>query len=434
MKMRLVVMVICALLITQWAYAAGGQEVATESQPVQLQYWSSGGGERHINAIMDNLAEEFPEIEIEVFQSGHADFWKKMTVALASDTGPDMCHSKNFYMIEFAAKGALKELDTLYERDYAEIGPDTDPLFKNRIETECRLNGKLYGLPMYSWWIVFMYNEDLLDGAGIAAPPNTWAELRAYATKLTKDTTGDGVVDQWGTKMYAYSRSEIPQFNWSFNQFVLQNGLDMVELSANSRPTYRFNAPEAKEALEFWVDNMYKHQNTMPPELAEKDATKIIENGKLGMWYMGQWAYNRYPETAPDLKWKISPIPMRKSSTTIVEGHTGFVVKTSKHPEEAWNVLKYMTSIEGDLAAQRVAGYMPIRDQNWKKEPWSVREDYLATIDQVQNYDAWVQPLYPGMTQQLSKSAEILQEAFYNRGSVESVLNKMQSEVTKLVK
>ncbi len=412
---------------------AGGETETAKTEEVTLQYWSSGGGEIHMNAIKEELAKKFPNITIEMFGSSHADFWKKMTVALASATGPDFCHSKNFYMMEFAAKGALLPLDDYYKKDISEIKPDVDPLFKERIETECRLKGKLYGLPMYSWWIVFMYNVDMLEKAALPGPPEDWAALRSYASKLTQDADGDGRNEQWGTKMYAYSRSEIPQFNWSFNQFVLQNGLDMVELSPNNEPTYRLNAPEAVEALQFWVDNMYKYKNTMPPELAEKDATMVIENGRLGMWYMGQWAYNRYPKTAPDLKWKIAMIPKKKNAKTIVEGHNGFIVKTSKHADEAWTIMKYMISVEGDLIAQRECGYMPIRDQNFQKEPWSTREDYIATIAQV-NHARWTMRLYPNMTPQLSKAAEILQEAFYNRDSVPNILNKMQNAVTKLIK
>ena len=424
----LVFLSVCALV-----FAGGQKEGAQPAGPVTLQYWSSGGGELQMNAIKGDLSKKYPNIAIEIFGASHADFWKKMTVALASDTGPDFCHSKNFYMMEFAAKGALLPLDEFYKKDTAEMKPEGDPLFKEGVETEGRVNGKLYGLPIYSWWIAFMYNADLLKEAGYAGPPPDWAALRAYATKLTKDTDGDGKIDQWGTKMYTYSRSEIPQFNWDFNQFVLQNGLDMVKLSPKLEPTYNFTAPEAVEALQYWVDNIYQYKNTLPPELSEKDATKIVENGKLAMWYMGHWAYNQYPKTAPKLNWKIGMIPKKKTATTVVEGHSVFAVKTTKHPKEVWAVLKYMVSPEGDLVAQKVAGYMPTRDQNWAKEPWSTREDYKASVAQVQAA-RYVQPLYPGMNAQLSKSAEVLQEALYNKDSVPNILKKMQDEVVKVLK
>ena len=152
------------------------------------------------------------------------------------------------------------------------------------------------------------------------------------------------------------------------------------------------------------------------------------------MWYMGHWAYNQYPKTAPKLNWKIGMIPKKKSATTVVEGHSVFAVKTTpEHPKDVWAVLKYMTSPEGDLIAQRVCGYMPTRDQNWAMDPWSTREDFRASVEQVK-LARYVQPLYPGMNAQLSKAAEILQEALYNKDTVPNILKKMQVEVDKVAK
>lgn len=40
-------------------------------------------------------------------------------------------------------------------------------------------NGKIYGLPYYSDVMVFVYNKNMLDQAGIIAPPTTWEEVTA---------------------------------------------------------------------------------------------------------------------------------------------------------------------------------------------------------------------------------------------------------------
>jgi len=45
-------------------------------------------------------------------------------------------------------------------------------------------NGKLYGLPYYSDSMYFVYNQKILDDAGIAAPPTTWAEVRDQALSI----------------------------------------------------------------------------------------------------------------------------------------------------------------------------------------------------------------------------------------------------------
>jgi multiple sugar transport system substrate-binding protein len=35
-------------------------------------------------------------------------------------------------------------------------------------------------------------------GLDVNAPPKTWDEFLAYAKKLTRNTDGDGKIDQWG--------------------------------------------------------------------------------------------------------------------------------------------------------------------------------------------------------------------------------------------
>jgi multiple sugar transport system substrate-binding protein len=40
-------------------------------------------------------------------------------------------------------------------------------------------NGKIYGLPYYADIMVFVYNKNMLDQAGIIAPPTSWAEVTA---------------------------------------------------------------------------------------------------------------------------------------------------------------------------------------------------------------------------------------------------------------
>ncbi len=45
---------------------------------------------------------------------------------------------------------------------------------------------------------IFAYNEEMLKKEGLN-PPTNWAEYIAAARKLTKDTNGDGIPDQFGT-------------------------------------------------------------------------------------------------------------------------------------------------------------------------------------------------------------------------------------------
>jgi multiple sugar transport system substrate-binding protein len=420
---------------TARAAGSGETEATSQAKQADLQVWSSGVSADSLEREAAAFTEKNPNVEIEVFATSHNELHNKLSVAYASDAGPDVCHSKNFYGIEYAARGVLLEIDTFFKRDYDELEPDKDPTFNSRIDAEGRLAGKLYAIPMTAWWESFMYNERLLREAGMSQPPDNWAEYRQMAIKLTKDTNGDGRPDIWGTKMYAYNRSEIPQFNWSFNMYALQNGVEIVQLDKGSgKPIYNLNHPKAVEALQWWVDNMYVHKCALSPLLAPDDlASSVIENEKVAMWIQGPWVFNNWRNKYPDLPWKIARMPKKENRKTIVEGHTAFIAKSTKFPEESWSFIKHMCSLEADLISQKDSAFLPIRDRNWENDPWVSREDYVAHVKQIRTDPYWVMFMYKDMNEQLSKAAEIHQEVIYTRASVQETLDKMQQVVSAMV-
>ena len=55
-----------------------------------------------------------------------------------------------------------------------------------------------YGFPIVTGVpFVLYYNEDILNELG-EQPPQTWDDFKRICEKATKDTDGDGKVDQYG--------------------------------------------------------------------------------------------------------------------------------------------------------------------------------------------------------------------------------------------
>jgi multiple sugar transport system substrate-binding protein len=59
-------------------------------------------------------------------------------------------------------------------------------------------DGKTWGIPWCLDAVWLVCDTELLEAAGIASPPRTWAEFMDCARALTKDTDGDGKIDQFG--------------------------------------------------------------------------------------------------------------------------------------------------------------------------------------------------------------------------------------------
>lgn len=106
---------------------------------------------------------------------------------------------------QYASLGILQELDTFMEAD-----PDFDSraLFQTALESgkESGQEEIQYALPYEVVPTMLFVNKTLLQQEGIAIPSQdwTWEDLADICQKVTKDTDGDGRIDQFGTYNYTW--------------------------------------------------------------------------------------------------------------------------------------------------------------------------------------------------------------------------------------
>ena len=137
--------------------------------------------------------------------------------------------------------------------------------------------GKTWGIPFQRSTVVMYYNKEAFKEAGLDSnkAPQTWAELKDAAKKLTKkDASGN--VTQYGIQIpstgFAY---------WMLQTFTTPNDV----LLANEAGTQvTFDNPKVIEALEYWV-NLAKEGvhpkgvvewGTTPKDFMEKKAAIIV--------------------------------------------------------------------------------------------------------------------------------------------------------------
>ena len=96
--------------------------------------------------------------------------------------------------------------------------------------------GQTYALPYESNPILMCVNKDLLDKEGIEVPKEGWSleEFYTICKKLTKDTNGDGQLDQFGSTEYTWKEA------------LAANGGSLFQGGM-----LKLTAPEVKESLTF---------------------------------------------------------------------------------------------------------------------------------------------------------------------------------------
>lgn len=204
--------------------------------------------------------------------------------------------------------------------------------------TTVEYQGKRYGMP----WILdtkyLFYNKEILEKAGIKNPPKTWAELTEQA-KTIKDK---GLL----ATPIAWSWSQAEAAICDYATLVSAYGGSFIK---DGKPV--FQSGGGLDALNYMVDS-YKSGLTNPnsKEFLEEDVRRVFQNGEAAFALNWTYMYNMANDPKDSkVAGKVGVVPAPgidgKSAVSAVNGSMGLgVTSTSKHPDEAWKYIAFMTS------------------------------------------------------------------------------------------
>ena len=200
MKKKVLSMLLCVAMlagISGCASQSEKTEEGTTGETVELQFlhtaWVPAQLEILEQAIAD-FQEQNPDIKIVETRSSWTDAPGQIMTSIVSGEAPDLIMCNTSMLAEYRGIGALADLTDLVP---SELIDSFLPSAKAMITTE---DGKVDGLPQEGCnWALF-YRKDLFEKAGLdpEKPPKTWDEFLECAKALTKDTDGDGKIDQYG--------------------------------------------------------------------------------------------------------------------------------------------------------------------------------------------------------------------------------------------
>ena len=215
--------------------------------------------------------------------------------------------------------------------------------------------GKTWGVPFQRSTVVLYWNKELFKEAGLDPnrPPATWAEMLAYAQKLTKrDASGN--TTQWGIQVPS---SGFPY--WLFQGFTTQNGVELMNAAGDT--TY-YDKPEVIEALQFWVDLGRKHR-VMPQGVVEWGTTPrdFFERKIAMMWTTTGNLTNVKNNAKFDFGVAMLPAGKRRGSPTGGGNFYVFKKSTPQQQQAALRFIKWITSPERAAQWGIDTGYVAVR-------------------------------------------------------------------------
>jgi multiple sugar transport system substrate-binding protein len=335
---------VLAVLLASVAAGCGGSS-SSSSGSADITFWT-GFSERELGVMKDVVADfekSHPNIHVKVV-GGISD--DKIVAAIRGGNAPDVAHSfdAGAYTGAYCSNGAWIDLADYMKRDAL-----SDDVFPAVPRQYSQYNGTRCALPMLADVYGLYYNKDLFAKAGLSGPPKTASELMDYAKRLT-ERNPDGSLKVVGLDPLDGFYENVAAHwapSWGVD-WTDESGKSILSTSPGWAAMLRWQ----KELIDWYgYDNLVRFQASAGDEFSAQQA---FERGKLAMNLDGEWRVAFIQAEHPELKFGTAPFPVDDSQPDLYgSGYTsGSIIgipKTSKHQDEAWELLKYLATDTGAL-------------------------------------------------------------------------------------
>lgn len=216
--------------------------------------WDVPQGEPYaiIDEVIKNFEAQNPGVKVE-YISGikKEDYPEWLAEQFMKGVEPDIFFLPSEDFNSYASKGALMDLSDFIDSDE---NFSVEAFYPATFQYG-QFENKSYALPCESNLTFMFVNKTLLSREGIAMPKNdwTWKDFLEICRKVTRDTDGDGVIDQFGW------------YDYSWRQAAISNGVNFF--SDDGRAAY-FADSRMEETVKFMIElrNINKGHEVTPKD------------------------------------------------------------------------------------------------------------------------------------------------------------------------
>lgn len=260
------------------------------------------------------------------------------TTALNSGEGPDVVYMYNEMFPTYIDAGAVEDMSSYVT--------DEDKKEYKYLSNGNMMDGQ-YGWPLVTGVpFVLYYNEDILNALGEKAP-ETWDDFARICQEATKDTDGDGKVDQYGFAcgMNTSDIGAMQILNAYYYSALWQNGGQVYNDDLKS---VSFADEAGKEAVT-WLKGLTSYMNEDFMSLSWSDAfSNVFGAGKaaFGITRSSQTDGTTFAETYPDLNWNFVTSLKNKDFGTFGATDCLTLMSACEDKDLAMDFIKYVTGSE----------------------------------------------------------------------------------------
>jgi multiple sugar transport system substrate-binding protein len=346
---------------------------AANQGPVQLVYqdWRTEWFPGMAQEMLAKFNGEHPNIR--VFYTPDPDNLEvKMPADMAAGIAPDVMSGCCEFFPAWANAGYLLDLRPFVEADLdRETIDDWSAAQYKALFTQ---DGKQFGLPKYHGALALYYNKDLFDAAGVDYPTAGWT-YDDYLAAMKKLTVRQGSeTTQWGSMV---------DVSWDRIQIHV-NGFGGHYVNPDDSKKCEMASPVAQEAME-WLRLRMWEDKVMPTflDVQNVETRKAFIQQKIAMVEDGSWALRDILDSA-SFRIGVAPFPTGPKRHATLATTDGFgIYANTKHPEAAWELLKFLVSKDYGRAMARTHFLQPARASLVPEWAGYIRQEYPGKAKEV---------------------------------------------------
>ncbi|MCA9936968.1 MAG: sugar ABC transporter substrate-binding protein [Anaerolineales bacterium] len=318
-------------------------EETAVSEPVELILYTSSGLE-WLTFVAEEFEKTHPNITVNLVNVNWDEFDTKMIAMNTAGTPPDLWTTwgpsgfKDYY-----ARGLIADLSLYIERD----NYDMSDFFPQVVEY-FTIDGKIYGMPHTLGASYIFYNKDMFDAAGLDYPPTDWSDRTWTWDKMLADCAEIAYydADDAANSTWCISRGLYPinSYAWLWGKDIFPASLYETGYGEEAN----LSDPELLEIFQQYQDITYKyHYDQTGPEWMATGGDPFVM-GRTAMQMWGVWGFDN-TFTMTDYRWGIAAVPFGNAEadrTVAIWANPWMMSSQSAHPDEAWELLKFLSSPE----------------------------------------------------------------------------------------
>ncbi|NCJ07853.1 extracellular solute-binding protein [Synechococcales cyanobacterium C] len=372
-----------------------------------------------LQTLVDQFNQAHPDIEVESLYIGQPDQqMPKILAAVVGNAPPDLLWYNPTITGQLIDLGAIRPLDGWLNA--SSVKAELDPALLDTMTYA----GQTWSVPFGTNNTGIFYRPSLFEAAGITNLPQTWTELRQVAQQLTRDTDGDGRIDQRGIFL-ALGKGDFAVFTWLP---FLWSGGGTITTSRDGEQVNLVNGG-AIAALQFWADLVADGSAILSAPERGYELDNFLA-GNVAMQISGPWTLGQLQQSGVDFG--VIPIPAEQTRATALGGENLFVFQTTPERERAALAFaEYVISQDFQTQWALGTGYLPVNLRSRTSNAYQafIEAQPSLSVFLEQMAVARSRPIFPGYTRVTENLGRALEATLLGKQSPQAALESAQQRL-----